>query len=45
LRKSLHDPVLPLNVESEEDGGVAKIAARMKAFLSQFDQLELPKIW
>jgi phosphomannomutase len=44
LRKSLHDPVLPLNVESEEDGGVAKIAARMKAFLSQFDQLELPII-
>jgi phosphomannomutase len=45
LRKSLHDPVLPLNVESEEDGGVAKIAARMKVFLSQFDQLELPKTW
>ena len=45
LRKSLHDPVLPLNIESEEDGGVAKIAARMKAFLSQFDQLELPKAW
>ncbi|NOU36600.1 MAG: phosphomannomutase/phosphoglucomutase [Kiritimatiellaceae bacterium] len=45
LRKSLHDPVLPLNIESEEDSGVAKIAARMKVFLSQFDQLELPKIW
>ena len=44
LRKSLHDPVLPLNIESEEDGGVAKIAARMRAFLSQFDQLELPKM-
>jgi len=42
LRKSLHDPVLPLNIESEEDGGVAKIAARMKAFLSQFDQLDVP---
>jgi phosphomannomutase len=45
LRKSLHDPVLPLNIESEEDGGVAKIAARMKTFLAQFDQLELPKTW
>jgi phosphomannomutase len=44
LRKSLHDPVLPLNIESEEAGGVAKIAARMQAFLSQFDQLELPKM-
>jgi phosphomannomutase len=44
LRKSLHDPVLPLNIESEESGGVAKIAARMQAFLSQFDQLDLPKM-
>ncbi len=44
LRKSLHDPVLPLNIESEEPGGVAKIAARMKDFLSQFDQLDLPKM-
>ena len=44
LRKSLHDPVLPLNIESEETGGVAKIAARMQAFLSQFDQLDLPKM-
>jgi phosphomannomutase len=44
LRKSLHDPVLPLNIESEESGGVAKIAARMQTFLSQFDQLDLPKM-
>ena len=42
LRKSLHDPVMPLNIESEEAGGVAKIAARMKAFLSQFDSLDIP---
>jgi phosphomannomutase len=44
LRKSLHDPVLPLNIESEEAGGVAKIAARMQAFLSQFDQLSVPEL-
>ncbi|MCU0856968.1 MAG: hypothetical protein MUC65_01005 [Pontiellaceae bacterium] len=44
LRKSLHDPVLPLNIESEEPGGAAKIAARMQAFLSQFNQLDLPKM-
>jgi phosphomannomutase len=44
LRKSLHDPVLPLNIESEEPVGVSKIAARMHAFLSQFDQLDLPKM-
>ncbi|MGE4489967.1 MAG: phosphomannomutase/phosphoglucomutase [Kiritimatiellales bacterium] len=44
LRKSLHDPVLPLNIESEEVGGVAQISAHMQAFLSQFDQLDLPKM-
>ncbi|QHI68410.1 phosphohexomutase domain-containing protein [Tichowtungia aerotolerans] len=44
LRKSLHDPVLPLNIESEEAGGVAKIAARMQAFLSQFDSLDVPEM-
>jgi len=42
LRKSLHDPVMPLNIESEESGGVAKIAGRMQVFLEQFDQLDLP---
>lgn len=42
LRKSLHDPVLPLNIESEVSGGVAQIAARMRSFLTQFDQLEIP---
>jgi phosphomannomutase len=42
LRKSLHDPVLPLNIESDDPGGVARIAARLKIFLSKFDQLDLP---
>jgi phosphomannomutase len=44
LRKSLHDPVMPLNIESEEAGGVAKIASRILAFLSQFDSLDLPSM-
>ena len=42
LRKSLHDPVLPLNIESEETGGVSKIAGRLYAFLSRFESLDLP---
>lgn len=42
LRKSLHDPQMPLNIESEEAGGVAKIAEKMKEFLSGFDGLDLP---
>ena len=42
LRKSLHDPVMPLNIESEEAGGVAKIVSRMEAFLSTSDSIDLP---
>ncbi len=44
LRKSLHDPQLPLNIESEEAGGVRKIAAIIKSFLSRYDGLELPEM-
>ncbi len=42
LRKSLHDPQLPLNIESEESGGVELIATKIKEFLSGYDGLELP---
>ena len=31
LRMSLHDPVMPLNIESNVKGGVAAIEARLKA--------------
>jgi phosphomannomutase len=41
LRLSLHDPVMPLNVESEVAGGVDRIARRLRAFLIGFDGLEL----
>ncbi len=42
LRKSLHDPQLPLNIESEESGGVKQIAAKIKEFLSDYKELDLP---
>jgi phosphomannomutase len=32
LRQSLHDPLLVLNVESDDEGGVARDAARVKAW-------------
>ncbi|MDB9493359.1 phosphomannomutase/phosphoglucomutase [Spirulina major CS-329] len=41
LRLSLHDPVIPLNVETNVTGGVAKIQARLLDFLQQFDALDL----
>jgi len=40
LRLSVHDPVLPLNIESNQEGGVAAIKAELKTFLQQFDTLD-----
>ncbi len=40
LRLSLHDPVLALNIESEQPDGVASIASRLDAFLNQFEGLK-----
>jgi phosphomannomutase len=41
LRLSLHDPVIPLNIESEKEDGVKQIAEILVEFLKQFDKLEL----
>jgi phosphomannomutase len=41
LRLSLHDPVLPLNIESNVPGGVAHITARLQGFFQDFDGLDL----
>ena len=41
LRLSLHDPVIPLNIESNVSGGVKKIATRVLEFLTDFDALDL----
>ncbi|MBQ4610352.1 MAG: phosphomannomutase/phosphoglucomutase [Clostridia bacterium] len=40
LRLSLHDPIMPLNIESDVEGGVQKIAAELLAFLQDFTQLD-----
>lgn len=39
LRLSLHDPVLPLNIESEVKGGVKKITAKLAEFFKQFSNI------
>ncbi|MEM1254979.1 MAG: phosphomannomutase/phosphoglucomutase [Cyanobacteria bacterium P01_H01_bin.21] len=41
LRLSLHDPVLPLNVESNVEGGVAKIVERLLTFFDGIKSLDL----
>ena len=41
IRLSLHDPNLPVNVESRKAGDSAKIAARVKELLEGFSALDL----
>ncbi len=43
VRMSLHDPVLPINIESDSAGGAKVIADQLYAFLGGFEGLELPK--
>ena len=40
LRLSLHDPLLPLNIESNSIGGAKKIASELAGFLSAYDKLD-----
>ena len=44
LRLSLHDPLLPLNIESNELGGAKKIAGELAEFLKDFDKLDAVKL-
>lgn len=41
LRMSLHDPVMPMNIEAESAGGVAVIRERIRPFFSKYTELEL----
>jgi len=40
LRLSLHDPLMPLNIESRIEGGVKKIAAKLLDFLKRYPELD-----
>jgi phosphomannomutase len=44
LRLSLHDPVLPLNVESEAAGGVKEITKRIVEFLKSIEKIDYSSI-
>ncbi len=37
---SLHDPQMPLNIESRKQGGVADIASQVQELLQGFDSLD-----
>lgn len=41
LRMSLHDPLMPMNLESNLPGGADEILAQLRPFLSRCNQLDL----
>ncbi len=40
LRLSLHDPLLPLNIESAKVGGAKEIASELAGFIARYDKLD-----
>lgn len=44
LRLSLHDPLMPLNIESDSKGGVLTIAKELAGFLAGCDQLDTQSV-
>lgn len=44
LRMSLHDPLMPLNIESDSPGGAKKIAKRLVRLLASFDMLDTDEL-
>lgn len=40
LRLSVHDPIMPLNIESNSVGGVKKIISKIADFFDTFDELD-----
>ncbi len=40
IRMSLHDPIMPMNIETNECGGIAKVLERIQPFFKRFDKLD-----
>lgn len=41
LRMSVHDPIMPMNVESDREGGVSEILKTIKPFFEKCDKLDI----
>ena len=39
LRMSLHDPILPMNIETNEEGGVEIVLERIRPFFAKYESL------
>ena len=44
LRLSVHDPVMPLNFESDEIGGIDKMVALIRPFFEKYSGLDVSAI-
>ncbi|GFP75171.1 phosphomannomutase/phosphoglucomutase [Clostridium fungisolvens] len=44
LRMSLHEPVLPINIESDSKGGTSNILKVLTSFLKKYEELDLSEI-
>ena len=44
LRLSVHDPIMPLNIESDVKGGVKLIAEEFYSFISKMDKLDISSL-
>ena len=44
LRLSVHDPIMPLNIESDDEGGCKEIASVIYDFLKDYKELDLTAI-
>ncbi len=44
VRKSLHDPIMPVNIESNIKGGADQIRMKLRNFLKQFNGIDTSKL-
>ena len=44
LRLSLHEPILPMNIETNEAGGVAVILNRIRPFFEKYESLDISSL-
>ncbi len=40
LRMSLHDPLMPMNIETNKEGGIEKVLQRIRPFFAKFESLD-----
>ena len=45
LRLSVHDPVMPMNFESNKPGGIQTMKNELRTFFEGFSELEMPKLF